>query len=297
MKWRALAATVLCLGLLGRCVCAPEPAPGQEGDTCDDEAPCADGLSCIDGTCVGTTVDAGRSDATIGDAPGDDGARMDASAVDLVLPDVVDGDTLVTDRGSRPDSVGRDGGGAGDRGNRPDGAGRPDSGPSDRGSRPDGLSVPDIAGWDLAWLADRQLFNDAGLAIDVIGFDAGIGSYTGIAEPGVVCGSVTCSQIESCYPCISMAPALSCSPDELCDGFKRTLACDGAEDCSGGEECCATASYDTYCATAGACYSDNASNILICVDSGDCRGGFVCCASTIFANLGLDIGWCQSWCN
>ena len=298
MRLGILAVVMLCVGALGRCVCSPEPAPGEVGDTCDDEFPCGEGLRCVDGECAVIGADAGSSDATVGDGAATDSARADSS-----LPDGAQPDARLPDGGA-PDSAAADLV-ASDHSAAPDHSARPDhTGPGDTGNRPDHavrrdtLYVPDTSGHDLAWLLDAQINVEGGIGVDIRGIDVGIGGYTGDEENGVVCGPATCDLGDPC--CISLPPTLSCDDQAgQCSGAAASLACDGPEDCRSGQECCA-AGFNTYCTAEDQCLSE--ADAVICVDDEDCPtygGGsqMVCCASALFTGIGLDIGWCQTYCN
>lgn len=333
MRTRHLFSASLLLVLLGRCVCTAEPAPGEAGDSCDEAAPCAEGLECVDGTCLAPSADAGRSDAAVADSAAADLVGTDTSA----LPDSTtqpDG-AAVPDGATAPDSATTpDGATLTDGPPRPDGWSWPDGWSLPDGmSRPDGWSLPDGVSWpDVQWQRDGQSRPDVqwqrdgwewpdgfswpdgmsrpdlvgfefsvqwdGPLPDISGmdlvFDAGLGSYTGVEEPGVVCGQGddggqnVCDPAQTC--CINAGlPLLSCNPDPYSCGVS-SIRCDGPEDCGGPRVCCHE-SGDTFCEFARDC-----SGQVICVDDGDCSNQQVCCTASSMTQLGLDFGWCADAC-
>ncbi|MFH1810274.1 MAG: hypothetical protein ABIJ09_16130 [Pseudomonadota bacterium] len=284
-----------------------------------------DGANVSDARVDGASLDVSVRDAIADAAARDQAARdsnVDAST-DARIPDaVLPLDAAVADQVSVPDAPagdaspptdaapGADTSMAVDAAAVPDAVTPADAGPNDLlpgDGLGDGPAVPDAAvgvdtsvadavGLDWWFLLDAQVVGDGSISLDAATLgDAGVGSYQGTAEPGVICGDFRCPQADMC--CLGLGPSLRCDhAAPFCEQELFSLACDGPEDCGALKECCATGTYSTYCTSVDHCYTENPNNILICVDNNDCRAGFKCCSAQLFTSIGLDIGWCQRSC-
>lgn len=99
---------------------------------------------------------------------------------------------------------------------------------------------------------------------------------TGPVNDGVTCGTLTCFSPQIC--CIGFAGGASydCTTPEACTGLKAKAFCDGPEDCTSGQVCCA--SFPSGDACKAACASGDSQ---LCHTDGDCKSGQTCkgCAS------------------
>ncbi|MBI5526873.1 MAG: hypothetical protein HY897_11115 [Deltaproteobacteria bacterium] len=199
---------ILCL-LVGLSLssCLELPAKGGDGEPCFENGGCTEGLQCLEGTCRGTTEDAGGK-------PGDGGSDRETN---VVYPDAGDGkdagrkdagggkDTGPSDRGTTDDGTMDDGG--------PADAETPDDGtvdagePSDRGTTDDGTT-------------DDGGLSDGGAA------DAGA-EDVGTADAGDPCAEYICLCDSYC--------TVSGGIPKCVAGCATAADCCSAKSCSGGK--------------------------------------------------------------
>jgi len=271
MKLRIALPLVAVVGISMNCMLCGPVTPGGEGDQCTFDSECGSGLRCVHDKCAPVTADGGASDA----------ATQDGQRTDLAGTDHQGGlDTAGTDHhgvdGARPDAAGHDLG-LGDTGWRLDVGGGDLQGYPDR-------PLPDWTGVD--WAArDLNVFVDGGINVD-----AGVHSYDGGYEPGVVCGTFTCTGTQRC--CIGYGATYACA--DTCTGTTiANLQCDDTQDCGNTGECCGSG-LNTFCITTGTCLGASVNNYLVCTNGANCVDhAMVCCTSALFRGFGVDLGWCQ----
>jgi hypothetical protein len=92
---------------------------------------------------------------------------------------------------------------------------------------------------------------------------------------GTVCGTATCSATQEC--CVGVG-GRECVDQGTCQDV--ALTCDGPEDCTGGDVCCAAGNGGGGGApgTGGtSCRPDNQCQTRVCAAETDCDGGDMCC--------------------
>ncbi|MGE0788092.1 MAG: hypothetical protein AB7S26_20645 [Sandaracinaceae bacterium] len=180
----------------------------------------------------------------------------------------------------------------------------------------DSMSASDAGDRDMDAGSDRR---DSGPRPDAGGFDAGAsdGSIDDAGEPGdgaladggggggdggrprdggatdmgVRCGASVCARGQVC--CTRPGGAGSCMADAMTCSGGIVLGCDGPEDCSGGQACCAALTTDgingARCLDAAMCTAPMRS--AICHDASSCASGEMCCPS-----IGAIDGLCAATC-
>lgn len=135
---------------------------------------------------------------------------------------------------------------------------------ADAGSRTDSGTIPTDSGSDS-------------------GPDAGVDSGQVV---GIPCSSDLCTAGEE--RCCFHFTGYTCHPlDEACEGFR--VSCDGPEDCSGSQVCCARTAPDAEATCVDVCEPDEE----ICHTTADCPTGETCCPDPAFAIE----GFCRTSCS
>ncbi len=101
--------------------------------------------------------------------------------------------------------------------------------------------------------------------------------------PGVMCGTMTCSDPQVCCTTFAMgAVTMTCTDSSMCMG--ATVSCDGPEDCSGGQICCGTFSQQANAYTTLKCQSTCGGQWEreICKPNGTCTTSGQTCSQSSF---------------